>query len=35
MYINSFVAGVIATVFAELLIVVGAAVVTFLKGGED
>lgn len=35
MYINPFVAGVIATVFAELLIVVGAAVVTFLKGGED
>lgn len=35
MYINPFVAGVVATVFAELLIVVGAAVVTFLKGGED
>ena len=35
MYINPFVAGVIATVFAELLIVVGAAVVTFLKGGDE
>ncbi len=35
MYINPFVAGVVATVFAELLIIVGAAVVTFLKGGED
>ena len=35
MYINPFVAGVIATVFAELLIIVGAAVVTFLKGGDE
>ena len=35
MYINPFVAGVVATVFAELLIIVGAAVVTFLKDGED
>lgn len=35
MYINPFVAGVVATVFAELLIVVGAAVVTFLKGGDE
>lgn len=35
MYINPFVAGVVATVFAELLIIVGAAVVTFLKGGDE
>ena len=35
MYINPFAAGVIATVFAELLIIVGAAVVTFLKGGDE